>query len=103
MHKEAGLSADTQSPHSKMADAFDHEADLHEIHATAHETAAEECAKAAADSLNKLGDRLVPDNIHGVIPPYRPAHGAASRCAGPTGKKPNVPLEFEKLVDIEDD
>jgi hypothetical protein len=100
MHKEAGMSADTQSSHSRMADALDHEAELHEAHADHHEDAAEKCDKAAGDSMNKI----VPDGISGInrfpaggITPV-PRYGAPDRS-----QKPNVPIEFEKLVSIEED
>jgi len=50
-----------------------------------------------------LGDKIVPDNVHGVISVW-PAATIVPRAGAPTSpQKPNVPLEFEHLVKVEDE
>ena len=100
MHKEAGLGTDAQSPDSRMADALDHEADLHEVHAAHHEAAAKKCEKAAADAFNKLGDRIVPDQVQSVIRGFPTMVTRTGQPAGP--QAPSVPAEFEHLIKVEE-
>jgi hypothetical protein len=68
MHKEAGMSADAQSSHSRMADALEHEAELHET----QQVVEAQCQKAAAaDELVKAQQREQKDatsRIVGVVP-----------------------------------
>jgi hypothetical protein len=99
MHKEAGMSADTQSSQSRMADALDHEADLHDQYAAHHLAAKEACEKAARDSLNKL----VPDQVRGVLPTYPDVTAVTRAGQPPMPEKPNVPPEFAHLFEISDD
>jgi len=88
MVKEAGMTADGQSSHGKMAAELDHEASLHEAHAAHHRSAADKCAqaeKAAADQLNKLQ----PTNVSGIAP-ERPTIRPVIRTGG-------APLQTGKI------
>ncbi len=50
-----------------------------------------------------LGDKIVPDQVHGVITTW-PGSTIVPRNGAPNPpQKPNVPLEFEKLVSIEEE
>lgn len=62
---------------------------------------AETIRQYALKQINSvLGDKLVPDNIRGITPNFpHPVPRAGQRPI----EKPEVPLEFEKLVSIEDD
>jgi hypothetical protein len=68
MHKEAGMTGDAQSSHSRMADALEHEAELHE----AQQLVEAQCQKAAiADEVAKAQQRKQTDatsRISGVVP-----------------------------------
>jgi hypothetical protein len=95
MHKAedvdtAGIYEGVSSEHAGLADH-------HAAQAEFHSGQMEECEKAVASELNKL----IPDRISGVTPP---AFG--SRAVPRTGQreieKPNVPLEFRSLVEVED-
>jgi hypothetical protein len=73
----------------------------HDEAASAHDAMANDCAKAAEGDLNKL----IPDGISGLAP-ERPAFGitAVPRYGAPAAAaaaRPDVPLEFSKLVEIE--
>jgi hypothetical protein len=66
-----------------------------------HATAVEECQKALTDSLGKEGDRIVPDQVRGVITSFPTMIPRAGAPAEPV--RPNVPVEFQDLVKIDDD
>jgi hypothetical protein len=107
MHKASALGEDADSPHAQLAAeaesrARTHRADSadHRSHAAHHLAAAAKCSKAMDADLTKI----VPDRVSGLVP-TAPAFG--SRAIPRTGQrpldeKPNVPLEFARLVEIED-
>jgi hypothetical protein len=87
---------------------FDHLADDHQAQAEIHESCAAACGKAMDDTdLTKRGRELVPTEIGGVTPdnPYYvrmvPRPGAPQAPGGGNGTV-KVPLEFEKMVAIEE-
>jgi hypothetical protein len=101
LHAASGAADDATTPHSELADQCDEQANLHDQAVANHEAAMEACSKAAEDALNKL----VPDDIRGVVPPY-PGVTAIPRAGAPpmgSGQRPNVPLEFAKLFEVDDD
>jgi hypothetical protein len=100
MHKAEGV--DTAGVYEGVSDSHAGLVDHHASQAEFHTTAMQECEKAVTAELNKL----VPDRISGLTP-TAPAFGSNVRPvlrAGQRdfGAKPEVPLEFESLVAIED-
>lgn len=59
---------------------------------------------ALGQITSALGDKIVPDNVRGVITTF-PNLTAVARAGAPNpaDKMPEVPLEFAKLVSVEDD
>jgi hypothetical protein len=91
----AGIYSDISDSHAGLASHYQAQAEFHGLQA-------QECAKAMDGDLNK--NRLVPDKVSGVTPPA-PAIGSRMipRAGAPNvTEKPIVPLEFEKLVEVED-
>jgi hypothetical protein len=67
----------------------------HEIMKARYESNAEECSKAiAADNLEKA-NRIMPDGVRGIITPI-------PRAGAPDMQKTEVPLEFERMLSLED-
>jgi hypothetical protein len=74
----------------------------HEIMKARYEDGVQECSKAiAADNLEKA-NRLVPDNVHGIIPNY-PGVTAVPRAGQRQIEKTEVPLELQKVLALPDD
>jgi hypothetical protein len=97
MLKEAGLSTDAQSSYAKMADALDHEANLHESHVSHHRGAAEKCEKAAVDAMNKA-NQLEPTQVSAVAPDHRPTIRPVIRTGGAPLQQPTVDPRLAKIV-----
>jgi hypothetical protein len=102
-HKESGL---TDGPHQQIAAKWENRAKLHKAniarhqeHAADHRAAAAKCSKGAEADFAKL----VPDRVSSVVPTVP---GFGSRAVLRTGQKeigaPDVPLEFQSLVAIDD-
>jgi hypothetical protein len=112
LHKESGVTGDEDSPNAQLAAHHDGLADMHKAHAAHHSSMMEAYAKTVeSDDLNKLlekisekiGDRLVPTQVSAVLP-NRPGVTLVPRGGQqPVPVKPNVPLEFEKLVMVDED
>jgi hypothetical protein len=112
MQKAAGTA---DAHHGRMAALHQHKATTHEQYAADLREAAEKCKKAADDELGKntgdvirrldaLENAVVPTRISAVTP-NAPGVTAVPRAGGrpmPTQEKPNVPIQFEKLVSIEE-
>jgi hypothetical protein len=111
LHRRLGKAADGDE-HNKLAEEHEKRADMHKNRAesyragaTFHRVSADACEKAAQDTLAKAGDRIIPDQVSSVIRTF-PDLMAVPR----TGQRPieeadkaNVPVEFEKLVSIDDE
>jgi hypothetical protein len=97
--------------HYSKATEMDGHKDLaaeHKAMCDSHTTMAEhhlEMCKGIDDEMGKaFGDRLVPDQVSGILREWPPNVTLAPRAGAPQAPiKPNVPLEFEKLVSVDDD
>ena len=99
MHKAAGMSDDQDGPHAQLANECDKAADLHEAHQAKHLEFMAECQKATQDYLSKT---IVPDSVHGIVTAW-PAATLVPRSGAPAvPQKPNVPVEFEHFVQVDD-
>ena len=99
MHKAAGMSDDQEGPHAQLANECDKAADLHEAHQAKHLEFMAECQKATQDYLSKT---IVPDSVHGIVTAW-PAATLVPRSGAPAvPQKPNVPVEFEHFVQVDD-
>jgi hypothetical protein len=100
MHKAEGV--DTAGVYDGISDEHASLADHHAAQEEFHTTAMQECEKAISAELGKLvGDRI------SSVTPTAPAFGSSVRPvlrAGQRdfGAKPEVPLEFQHLVTVED-
>jgi hypothetical protein len=104
--------------HKSAKEAYDDAATDQDKRAEYHDHMAEECeeakkvagdgdlSKGAGDLLKRLEaveNTVIPSRVHGVLPNapgVTAVHRAGSRPM-PT-EKPNVPIQFEKLVSIEE-
>jgi hypothetical protein len=96
-----------------LAECLQKIADTHEAAAEFHRGMMEECSKVASDDLNKgtsellkrleqLEGQVVPSRISGVAPENPNVRAVPRFGAREIPAKPNVPVQFEKLVAIED-
>jgi hypothetical protein len=94
---------------SEQGPTNEHNNKFHRGAMAAHEKAAEDHAEMCRDCEKAVsaGDfsKLVPDRVSSVTP-TAPAFGSSVRPVLRTGQrefeKPNVPLEFRSLVEVED-
>jgi hypothetical protein len=111
MQKAAGTA---DAHHGRMAAFHQHKAHTHEQSAADLREAAEKCKKAADDELGKntgdlakrlerLENTIIPTGISRVTP-NAPGVTAVPRAGSRPmpSEKPNVPIQFEKLVSIEE-
>jgi hypothetical protein len=106
LHKAAAMEEDE----SEQGPTNEHNNKFHRGAMAAHEKAAEDHAEMCRDcekavSAGGLSKQLIPDRISGVTPPA-PAFGSRMipRAGAPNvAEKSEVPLEFEKLVEVEYD
>ena len=96
MGKAEGV--DTAGVYDGISDSHAGLADHHATQAEFHTGAMEECEKAVASDLNKL----VPDRVSGIAPQVPFGSRAVPRTGQREIEKPNVPLEFRSLDEVED-
>jgi hypothetical protein len=114
MQKASGSAADAH--HGRMRDLHQHKANTHEASAANFRAAAEKCSKAdEPDGLTKatsdllrrleiLEGTIVPTKVSAITPTapsVTVVPRAGMRSLG--NEKPNVPVQFEKLIAIEGD
>jgi hypothetical protein len=85
------------------------EADFHKTMCESHLATGEKCARAAmsfktdSDAMGKAFDALEPSNISGVAP-APPGVRMVPRAGAPAqSDRAPVPLQFEKMVSVEDE
>jgi hypothetical protein len=91
VHKETGMNGDC-----KAAEACDKLSGLAQAHADYHAAQVEACMKAVDGELNKL----IPHQVSSV---YSHAVPVPRGGQPPLPGKPNVPLQFQKLVAVDED
>lgn len=104
MHKAAMDAGQEHSAHDGLADQCEKAAGHHEAMESFHKAAMDECMKSVEADLNKLVPTQVsavaPTNPWGIRPVTR--DGQRPMNDAPAAR-PNVPIQFEKLVAVEDD
>jgi hypothetical protein len=113
MQKASGTA---DSHHGRMRDLHQHKANTHEQSAKDYRDAAAKCTKAAGDDdlekgttsdllkrIERIENTIQPTRVSAVTPtaPGVTAVPRAGQCS--IGDRPNVPVQFEKLVAIEGD
>ncbi|MFZ0520335.1 MAG: hypothetical protein WAL95_04895 [Candidatus Acidiferrales bacterium] len=92
-----------------LADCLEKIAEHHEAAAEFHRDAMAECSKIAGDDLNKNSSDLIKrlEHLESQVVPTRvsavaPTVTAVPRYGQQPMQRPNVPIQFEKLVAIEE-
>jgi hypothetical protein len=101
-HKGMDGGKDASKVHKAMAAAHEATADNHDQQSEFHAAQMAECEKAlSAADLAKSGDRIIPDQVRGVITSFPMMVPRAGAPQNP--QAPNVPVEFADLVKVSDD
>ena len=106
LHKASGMDGgeDVAAIFQDMADAHSKASERHEKDAATHSAMAQECKKALGGvDLEKLADRIVPDQIRGVITEW-PGISIQPRTGSPmTPQSTKVEPELEHFTKVEGD